>query len=53
MQIELNPTEARIVRNVFFPSNPNKMRSATQEVRNLAKKMIAELEKEIKKETGA
>lgn len=53
MQIELTPAEAQAIRNVFFPSNPNKMRSATQEVRDLAKKMIEELEKEARKGAGA
>lgn len=46
MQIELTKQEAQMIRNVFFPLNPNKMRSATQEVRDLAKKMIEALETE-------
>lgn len=46
MQIELTAEEAAILRNVFLPRNPNKMRNATEEVKETARKLIRELEKE-------
>lgn len=44
MQIDLTPAEAAIVRRVFFPTNPNKLRNGGEEIKELARRMIAALD---------
>lgn len=45
LDIEITSAEAAMIRNVFFPRNPRKMRNAAPEVVDLATRMIAALEK--------
>ena len=44
LDVELTSEEASMVRRVFFPINPNKMRNADPRVVDLAKRMIKSLE---------
>lgn len=42
--IKLTPEEARLMRIVFLPANPNRMRTAAPEVVELARKLIDQVQ---------
>lgn len=53
MQIDLTPAEAAAIRRVFFPRNPNKLRNASAEIKMLASRVIAALDREAAKKEEA